>query len=36
MLVEKFQIFPLRGATEHSLKKPKIALERHQMVKINF
>ena len=35
MLVEKFQIFPLRGASEHSLKKAKIALERHHVVKIN-
>ena len=36
MWVEKFQIFPLRGASEHCLKKAKIALERHHVVKINF
>ena len=35
MWFEKFQIFPLRGASEHSLKKAKIALERHHVVKIN-
>ena len=33
--VEKFQFFPLCGASEHSLKKAKIALERHHVVKMN-
>ena len=36
MWVEKFEIFLIRGASERYLKKAKIGLERHHVVKINF
>ena len=36
MWVQKFQIFRLRGGSEHCLKKAKIAQERHHVVKINL